>query len=170
MKRPDAIETQIAEWKAAIKEIRATEFVDGKDEYKAKLLSDARQHLAMLRALKKPTPPSTNTLVAAVAKSLHFSLRSVGPIDPTLLKFAAVQAVKLLNEQKRDAVIKRHSKPEGARSKAAKLTAIWQGSTVEQYATKAACAEDAERTVGLKFDAAIKALRNVARKKVSTRR
>jgi len=64
-----------------------------------------------------------------------------------------------------EAVGARHSKPDGAREKAAKLKAIWEASTPGEYATKEKCAEIAGAQVGLKFDAAKKALTNVARKK-----
>jgi hypothetical protein len=170
MKRHEAIDADIRQWKAEIKTIQATEFIEGKDAYKEKLLSDARNHIAMLRALKRPTPPKTQALVDAIAKSLGISLRRLGPINPEILRFAAKHAVKVFHNQKREAVITRHSKPDGAREKATKLKAIWQASTKAEYSTKEQCAEIAGAQVGLKFDAAKKALKNVARKKASTRR
>jgi hypothetical protein len=170
VKRHDAIDADIREWKARIKDIRATEFVEGKDDYKAKLLSNARGHLAMLYALKNSTPPKTDALADAVTKSLGISLRRLGPIDPEILRFAAKHAVKVFHNQKREAVGARHNKAGGSREKAAQLQAVWRDSTKADYATKEQCADVAGAQLGMKFDAALKALQNVVRKKASTRR
>jgi len=156
MKDQAAIDALIAEARASIKSLRK---LDMPADYRAKLMTDARDHLALLRDLKKPEPPKTNALVIAVAKSLRVSLQQLEPLDPALMRFAAERAVRVVeaNLQQREALNTRHSKPGGSRDKKARMLAEWQS---KKYKTKLECAEKAGPAIGLGLEAAKNALRN----------
>ena len=168
MKPPESVSESIQQWKAVMKDVRADQSLP--EDYRDKLLSNARQYIATLRKLEDQDPPKRQAMVAAVLNSLSLSLRNHADIDPRVLRAAADRVVKLFDagNQQRKAAHALHDKT--SRPKVEALRNIWRNSTKAEYATKTQCVEAAEQLVGLKIDAAKSALKNVSRKKVSARR
>lgn len=70
----------------------------------------------------------------------------------------------LKSENAKRAANRRHNKPNGSREKAGNIRAIW---VTGKYDTKQECAEKEHDALGMSYDTAIKALRNLPKQKIN---
>jgi len=162
MKDQTVVDALILEARARYKDLRKLEMKPGKADYHAKLMADTRNHLAMLRKLKKPTPAATDALVTAVAKSLRISLQQLGPLNPALMRWAAERAVEVFHNQQREAAkILHRAKAATLEADRKKLIARYQSG---KHGDRLKCVTWAMHELGMKEGTARKALTGIRKR------